>query len=113
MAGACPAFPEVGWRMDVFSSAGQSPASLRSCCHPARGRTNILRSLLLPGRDPVGPAGKRSREGNAGGVLPPLLFPHVVQLTKPSFIGVFSVCFGGRRSSPKQSGRLTKESLIY
>lgn len=58
MAGACPAFPEVGWRMDVFSSAGQSPAPLRSCCHPARGRTNIQRSLLLPswdrpGRDPV------------------------------------------------------------
>lgn len=53
MAGACPAFPEVRWRMDVFSSAGQSPASLRSCCHPARGRTNIQRSLLLPGRDPV------------------------------------------------------------
>ena len=65
MAAASPAFPEVRWRVGVVIFAGlrftMHPArcwALGSCCHPARGQTNIQWSFLLLSQDPG--AGARS-----------------------------------------------------
>lgn len=100
--------------------------SLRSgggwMCSPRQGRVLHLSGAVvtLPEEGPIssgpfscrrGTAGKRSREGNPGGVLPPLLFPHVVQLTKPSFIGVF--CLLWRASEQPKAVREVNKGKPY
>lgn len=80
--------------------------SPRQGADPSRSSQELLSPCQRKDKHPAvpspvtaGPAGKRSRKGNPGGVLSALLFRHLAQLMKPLFIRVLSVCFGGCRSS--------------